>query len=157
MTTRDQRRYAGVSCMVTLPVTAAVLATVHQHVNQRARREKEIRKNEGPDHVCLSISRSHALHHMRPPESAGFSNEIGLTVDEERGLVSRAATFFAKGAQHGTRRRLRDAGRSRQGRGEEGIQRKDVLLLLCTLQEEIRCKPQPVRRQVKRSSTPSAG
>jgi hypothetical protein len=46
MTTRDQRPYAGVSCMVTLPVTAGVLATVHQHVNQRARREKEIRRTK---------------------------------------------------------------------------------------------------------------
>jgi hypothetical protein len=73
--TRDHRPYAGVSCMVMLLVRTAVLVAMHQHVHQRARQEKEIRKNpkkmspvlrpqqhsshqrksgEGPDHVCLA-------------------------------------------------------------------------------------------------------
>jgi hypothetical protein len=63
--------------MVTLPVTAAVPATVHQHVDQRARREKEIWKNEGPD---VYVSRLAVLTRYTTCDrqnQQGFSKEIG--------------------------------------------------------------------------------
>ena len=64
--------------------------------------------------------------------------------------------FEVSGGHHGKRRRLRNAGRSGQGRGHERVQGQDVLLLREGLQDQVRREPSSVRQYLDRVITESA-